>query len=273
MMTQQLWDVMDAVIGITLNVQKNLEQKYLSFKRLSQLKKWYCTKECQAQQDVKVNEILILIRELKDSIQYTSDQYKDLKDESDVMKTEIQVLKDENEKQHKEMQIIKSPLNVIRQEGLNKTLICFGIKHDTKENVLQLVIKEFSERGIPTDGIVIARRKQQNKLNTNIPPITISFANEDYKRQTWEAAKTYMKNKKQKNSPSDTDVATSSATSLTSSTDNTGDTTKVVNKFAVRELLTDLNYQLFNETKAALKSSHKYIWTKNGRIFTKKRRR
>lgn len=40
--------------------------------------------------------------------------------------------------------------------------------------------------------------------------------------------------------------------------------------FAVRELLTDYNYQLYIETKTALKEKYKYIWTKNGRIYVKK---
>lgn len=70
------------------------------------------------------------------SIRFAHDQYNDLRKENDDMKVEIKMLKEENSKQNQEMKIIKNQINRIQQDGLNKTLICFGLKHDPKvENI------------------------------------------------------------------------------------------------------------------------------------------
>lgn len=176
----------------------------MTYYRLQKTKKWYCSNQCEEHPDKyqskineehkkKLDDILILVNEFKQTNEFLMEQYNDIKKVTDEMKVEIKNLKNENDRQNKEISVMKYQLNTIRQDNLNKTLICFDFEHTQNENAFQLIIEEFPKRNIPVEGIIFCRRKPQRKENTKPQPIIITFINEYSKEKTLIAAKKHLK--------------------------------------------------------------------------------
>lgn len=231
------------------------------FTKIKSMPMWFCSRQCK--QDIKqlsqmemsplvsgkLNKILESITNLTETINQLTTQNSELKKVTDEIKGNMKVVQKENEVMGKEIDYLKTQVNILQQEKLNNVLLCFGVSVKDKDDISSVMYNEFDKRGISVDGIMSFKIKSQKKNNKNPPPILLTFRNTECRNSMLASVKAWKKKERAKS---------------VSSLDRSGD------RFGVREMLTQLNFQLLTEAKLMLKTTFRFIWAQRGRILVKK---
>lgn len=204
-------------------------------------------------------EILQKITDVETAIQFLSSKYDELKlkydqvisDNAQLMKSNTDIESTNTELKHQNFEIMKE-INLIKQTELKKNAVIFGVPNVRDHHSLLVTFNNILQ-----------------KLNINEDDVDIDDIFQ--KKTTTEQAPIFIKFKQLKNKI-DFMQATKSFTRINKTTLNTSDVGFTnINKIVIVDQLTESNRKLLKEAQQLRIHGYKFIWTKNGKIFAKKR--